>query len=102
MVDFKQMVYVQERDQYYPANEVPEGCTVLDISGTELRRRLREGLDIPDWFSFPEVVTQLRKTSPGARQAGLHRVLHRPVGLGQIDHRQRADGQADGNGRPSR
>jgi len=70
MVDFKHMVYVQERDQYYPANEVPEGCTVLDISGTELRRRLREGLDIPAWFSFPEVVTQLRRTSPARDKQG--------------------------------
>ena len=70
MVDFKHMVYVQERDQYYPANEIPQGCTVLDISGTELRRRLREGVDIPAWFSFPEVVTQLRKTSPARDKQG--------------------------------
>ncbi len=70
MVDFKHMVYVQEKAQYYPANEVPEGCTVLDISGTELRRRLREGLDIPEWFSFPEVVTELRRTSPPRSKQG--------------------------------
>ncbi|MFN3277681.1 MAG: bifunctional sulfate adenylyltransferase/adenylylsulfate kinase [Paracoccus hibiscisoli] len=70
MVDFKHMVYVQEKAQYFPANEVPEGTTVLDISGTELRRRLREGLDIPEWFSFPEVVQQLRRTSPPRAQQG--------------------------------
>jgi sulfate adenylyltransferase len=70
MVDFKHMVYVQEKAQYYPANEVPEGSTVLDISGTELRRRLREGLDIPEWFSFPEVVNELRKTSPARSKQG--------------------------------
>jgi sulfate adenylyltransferase len=70
MVDFKQMVYVQEKAQYYPIDEVPEGCTVLDISGTELRRRLREGLEIPDWFSFPEVVTELRRTSPPRARQG--------------------------------
>ncbi len=70
MVDFKHMVYVQEKAQYYPANEVPEGSTVLDISGTELRRRLREGIDIPEWFSFPEVVVQLRKTSPARNKQG--------------------------------
>ena len=70
MVDFKQMVYVQERAQYFPIDEVPEGTTVLDISGTELRRRLREGLEIPDWFSFPEVVTQLRRTSPARDKQG--------------------------------
>lgn len=70
MIDFKHMVYVQEKAQYFPANEVPEGGTVLDISGTELRRRLREGLDIPEWFSFPEVVAQLRKTSPARDKQG--------------------------------
>ncbi|WP_246045285.1 bifunctional sulfate adenylyltransferase/adenylylsulfate kinase [Rubellimicrobium roseum] len=70
MVDFKQMVYVQEKAQYFPVDEVPEGSTVLDISGTELRRRLREGLEIPDWFSFPEVVKQLRKTSPERSKQG--------------------------------
>lgn len=70
MVDFKHMVYVQEKAQYYPANEIPEGSTVLDISGTELRRRLREGLDIPEWFSFPEVVNELRKTSPARSKQG--------------------------------
>ena len=52
----RQMVFVQERAQYVPADEVEEGATVLNISGTELRRRLREGLEIPEWFSFPEVV----------------------------------------------
>jgi sulfate adenylyltransferase len=70
MVDFKHMVYVQEKAQYFPANEVPEGATVLDISGTELRRRLREGLEIPEWFSFPEVVTELRRTSPPRSKQG--------------------------------
>jgi sulfate adenylyltransferase len=70
MVDFKHMVYVQEKAQYFPANEVPEGGTVLDISGTELRRRLREGIDIPEWFSFPEVVAELRKTSPARSKQG--------------------------------
>lgn len=70
MVDFKHMVYVHEKAQYFPSDEVPAGCTVLDISGTELRRRLREGLEIPEWFSFPEVVAQLRKTSPARDKQG--------------------------------
>ncbi|WP_209424765.1 bifunctional sulfate adenylyltransferase/adenylylsulfate kinase [Pararhodobacter sp. SW119] len=64
MVDFKHMVYVQEKAQYFPANEVSEEATVLDISGTELRRRLREGLEIPEWFSFAEVVKELRRRYP--------------------------------------
>ncbi|AXC49822.1 bifunctional sulfate adenylyltransferase/adenylylsulfate kinase [Paracoccus suum] len=70
MVDFKQMVYVQERAQYEPADEIEEGATVLNISGTELRRRLREGLEIPEWFSFPEVVRELRRNAPPRAQQG--------------------------------
>lgn len=70
MVPFKHMVYVQERAEYQPADEVAEGATVLNISGTELRRRLLEGLDIPEWFSFPEVVTELRKTKPARSKQG--------------------------------
>ena len=70
MVDFKNMVYVQERAQYEPADEVEEGSTVLNISGTELRRRLAEGLDIPEWFSFPQVVTELRKSRPPRAKQG--------------------------------
>ena len=70
MVDFKHMVYVQERAQYEPADEITDGSTVLNISGTELRRRLREGLEIPEWFSFPEVVEQLRYRYPPRAKQG--------------------------------
>ncbi|MEZ5537468.1 MAG: bifunctional sulfate adenylyltransferase/adenylylsulfate kinase [Thiolinea sp.] len=70
MVDFKQMVYVQERAQYEPADEVEDGATVLNISGTELRRRLNEGLEIPEWFSFPSVVEELRRSKPPRSKQG--------------------------------
>ncbi|MFD0978361.1 bifunctional sulfate adenylyltransferase/adenylylsulfate kinase [Tropicimonas aquimaris] len=70
MVPFKHMVYVQERAQYEPADEIEEGVTVLNISGTELRRRLAEGLEIPDWFSFPDVVSELRRTRPPRAKQG--------------------------------
>ncbi len=72
MVDFKHMVYVQERAQYEPNDEIADrdNVTILNISGTELRRRLREGLEIPEWFSFPEVVAELRRTSPPRARQG--------------------------------
>jgi len=72
MVDFKHMVYVQDRAQYEPADEIDDKdkVTILNISGTELRRRLSEGLDIPEWFSFPAVVDELRKTRPPRAQQG--------------------------------
>ena len=72
MVDFKHMVYVQDRAQYEPADEIhdKDSVTILNISGTELRRRLSEGLEIPAWFSFPAVVEELRKTRPPRAEQG--------------------------------
>lgn len=67
---FENMVYVQDRAEYLPESEVPAGSTVLDISGTEFRRRLREGLDIPAWFSYPKVVDELRKSYPPRYKQG--------------------------------
>jgi len=62
VVPFKMVVFVEDRADYLPENEVKEGERIMTISGTELRRRLYKGLDIPNWFSFPEVVKILRKT----------------------------------------
>ncbi len=70
MVPFKNMVYVEDKAQYFPEDEVEDGTRTLDISGTELRRRLQEGSDIPEWFSFPEVVAELRRTHPPRHRQG--------------------------------
>ena len=70
MVPFKNMVYVEDRAEYQPQDEVAEGTEILQISGTELRRRLREGLEIPEWFSFPDVIEELRKTHPPRYRQG--------------------------------
>jgi sulfate adenylyltransferase len=88
MVPFLQMTYLPDTDEYQPIDAstfllrsiilprqtilslvVPKGAQTLDISGTELRRRLRTGAvsnttkipslssyfahkHIPDWFSY--------------------------------------------------
>ena len=70
MVPFSAMVYVSELERYLPQEEAGDGHTVLTISGTELRRRLREGADIPAWFTFPEVASALRKTHPPRHEQG--------------------------------
>jgi sulfate adenylyltransferase len=70
MVPFKLMVYAENRAQYVPIDDTSDDDTVLNISGTELRRRLAEGLDIPEWFSFPDVVEELRRTHPPRHRQG--------------------------------
>ncbi|HMD16658.1 MAG TPA: bifunctional sulfate adenylyltransferase/adenylylsulfate kinase [Terriglobales bacterium] len=71
MVPFQMMVYLQNEDRYVPADEVPPGAKVLDISGTELRQRLNEGRDIPSWFTYPEVVQELRRSYPPRHKQGV-------------------------------
>jgi sulfate adenylyltransferase len=64
VVPFQMMTYLPDSDEYRPKDEVPQGTRTLDISGTELRARLRSGREIPEWFSYPEVVRVLRESHP--------------------------------------
>jgi sulfate adenylyltransferase len=71
MVPFNMMVYLENHDKYVPDNEVPNGSRVLNISGTELRERLNGGRDIPSWFTYPEVVGELRRSYPPRHKQGV-------------------------------
>ena len=64
LVPFKEMVYVEQKAQFVPEDETTPDMTVLRVSGTEFRRRLREGLEIPAWYSYPEIIEELRKAHP--------------------------------------
>ncbi len=70
IVGFEEMVYVEDLAQYMPASDVSPDSRVLSLSGTELRRRLREGLEVPEWFSYPEVISVLRRSYPPRFQQG--------------------------------
>jgi len=71
IVPFSMMVYLEDQDRYVPDSEVPDGARVLNISGTELRTRLNEGRDIPGWFTYPEVVRELRRSFPARHKQGV-------------------------------
>jgi len=70
MVPFKQMLYAPELDSYFPEDAVPEGAKTIDISGTEQRRRLQRGIELPAWFTFPAVERELRRSSPPRARQG--------------------------------
>ncbi|KAG5664321.1 hypothetical protein KAF25_008055 [Fusarium avenaceum] len=70
MVEFQAMIYLPDSDEYLPINEIPENTRTLNISGTELRHRLRTGKEIPEWFSYPEVVKVLREENPLPAEKG--------------------------------
>ena len=70
MVPFQMMVYVEGSDSYEPVDQVAPGARTLDLSGTELRARLAAGKEIPSWFTFPDVVEELRRSHPPRHRQG--------------------------------
>jgi sulfate adenylyltransferase len=56
----KMIVYID--GVYKPENEISaeDSKRIMNISGTEQRRLLNDGEEIPEWFSFPEIVEELR------------------------------------------
>ncbi len=70
LLKFQNFVFLEDSAEYVPINEVPKKSSVVQISGTELRRRLNKDLNIPDWFSFPEVIKELKKTRPPLHRQG--------------------------------
>jgi sulfate adenylyltransferase len=62
ILPFQEMAYVESRGAYVPADELGPHERALSISGTAFRRQLLAGDPIPEWFSYPEVVEELRRT----------------------------------------
>lgn len=58
----KMIVYNETKKIYQPIDDVEGDDNVLKLSGTEVRNRLKSGGEIPDWFSYPEIVNILRKS----------------------------------------
>ncbi len=65
-----EFAYSPTRQQYVPVSEA-NGEALAGISGTELRRKLANREDIPEWFSPPEVIRILRQAYRGADRRGL-------------------------------
>ncbi len=70
VASFQEMVYVKERKAYSPCNEIQADETALSISGTELRDKLLYEKPIPEWFSFPEIIQELRSAYPSKQKQG--------------------------------
>lgn len=69
MVPQKKMGYLPEKNCYVEiSQENQEGLE--SISSEELQRKLSSGEYIPEWFSYAEVVGELRKTFPPRSKQG--------------------------------
>jgi len=65
------LVYVEDSAGFEPLAQVGPGARTQKIDEAELQRRLHEGLEIPAWFSFPEIIAELRIRYPARSKQGL-------------------------------
>ncbi len=67
----KMISYVKELDEYLPVDKIKnEQLTVLNLSGTKQRELLNKGEELPNWFSFPEIIAELKKAIKPKNERG--------------------------------
>ena len=71
IVPFQFMVYTPSTNDYKPLESLDENEEYQTISGTELRNILDSGDEIPEWFTYPEVAKELKKSRPPLNERGI-------------------------------
>lgn len=65
------MQYVPALQAYRPMTEIGESEAALALSVGEFQRYLHEDLPVPEWFAYPQVMAELKKTYPPRHLQGL-------------------------------
>lgn len=72
MVPIREVHYEPESDQFLPVEILQrEGKKGIEFTEKDLYRHLARDEDIPAWFSFPNVIAELRKVYPARNQQGI-------------------------------
>jgi len=71
VIKSKLIVFVSDTNSYSPIDEVSDQHrdSIKNISGTQLREMIRTNQTIPDWFTFPDIASELKNSQP--RRNGL-------------------------------
>ena len=64
--------YVPSKQSFLPAQRIEnEEMESLSLSPAELRALLLQNKEVPDWFSYPEVLAELRRVYPPPSRQGI-------------------------------
>ena len=70
-VPFSELVYLEEEGRYEETSKVPEGAKTMSLSGTQVREEyLKNGRQLPKWFTRPEVARILAESHPPRHKQG--------------------------------
>lgn len=64
------MFYMLERGDFVSETELVDGDRVSLLTSTRFWQRLDENLPFPDWFSYPDIVHELRRSYPSRHKQG--------------------------------
>ena len=71
MVPFRMLAYIPDEERYEEISKIPEGTKTASISGTQVREEyLNNGVQLPSWFTRPEVAEILAETYPPRHKQG--------------------------------
>ena len=91
LVPFKMMVYVQDRAQHVPVDEVRPRREAAQHFGHRTQAAAAARPGNPPVVFVPRSHRCSARAPSAAKQTGSYPVLHRAFGLRQIDYRQRSD-----------
>jgi sulfate adenylyltransferase len=70
-IPFRELVYLEDQQEYVEETRVPPGARVASISGTEVREQyLQAGRSLPEWFTRREVADILAEVYPPIHEQG--------------------------------
>jgi len=72
MVPVREMVYMPEAEAFHPEERVEkQGKEGISFTERELKHHLEHNIEVPRWFSYPDVLAALRKVYPPRGRMGL-------------------------------
>ncbi len=72
IIPIKEMQYVSEEDRFLPIEQIErQGRKSIQFTEKDLYYHLSHSQEIPSWFSFPDVLAELRKVCPPRSRQGI-------------------------------
>jgi sulfate adenylyltransferase len=71
IIPLEAMCYVPSKDKFLPVSKIEEQkLDCAEYTDAQLKKDLAMGEEVPDWFSYPEVVRNLRNAYPPRSRQG--------------------------------
>ena len=71
IMPFQEFVYLPDERRYEESDKIGTGRKIFSLSGTRVRELLAKGMELPDWFTRPEIAKILSAVNPPRDRQGV-------------------------------